>query len=99
MDGRRQSARVFQGVHFAVQNGTPLLHAAVMAAAHDPAPMDQHAADWDAALCQAGFGLGDRGRHELVHGKSHADARSREEESFVRTTYVTSATPKLTNQA
>ena len=59
--------RVFQRIHFSVQGRTAVLYAAVVAAADDPAFVDEHAADRNAAFGEACFGFGDGGVEKWVH--------------------------------
>src|SRR5439155_21530087 len=44
------TAGVLEGIHFAVQDGANLLHAAVVAAPEDRIAVDDHGADRNAAL-------------------------------------------------
>ena len=65
-----QAAGVLERVHFAVEDGIALLHAAVVAAAEDDALADQHAADRDAAFGKTRSGFRDGSLKEGVHGVS-----------------------------
>jgi len=62
----RLPAGPLERVHFAVKRRAALLHAAVVAAADDPAAMDEHGADGNAAFGQTLFGFLDGRAHELV---------------------------------
>src|SRR5690606_31433457 len=68
VDARRLSAGVLECVHLAMANGTALLHAAVVTAPDDPAPMDDDRADGNATLRQSLLRLGNAGSHEGMPG-------------------------------
>ena len=59
-----------------MQDGAPLLHAAVVAAADDGVVQHQDRADGDAALGQALAGLLDGGGVERVHHESPVGLRA-----------------------
>jgi hypothetical protein len=65
---RGQSAGVFQGVHFSVQDRTAALHAAIVATADDLAAMDDDGTNGNAPLGEARFGFGNGRGHEWIHG-------------------------------
>ncbi|PAV68151.1 hypothetical protein WR25_12215 [Diploscapter pachys] len=65
---------ILQGIHLAMQDGTALLYAAIVATADDPALVHQYRADRNAALLESLAGLVDGGLHKygsvLIHGIS-----------------------------
>jgi hypothetical protein len=50
-----------------MENDTPSLHPPVTTAAEDPAVMDDHRTNGDAALGQAELSFLNRGSHEFFH--------------------------------
>ena len=62
------TAGVFQRVHFAVQDGAAILHAAVVATTDDLVAVHDHRADGDATFRQPLAGFLDRGLKKWISG-------------------------------
>src|SRR5262249_51424909 len=56
-------------VHLAVEHDAPALHAPIVSAPEDSAPMHEHGPDGDPALGQPALGLLDRRSEKLVHAR------------------------------